>query len=459
MGAAYDGIYWAPPEAYVWRHAPPPPPRALRIYEAHVGMSGQEAAVNTYRAFADDVLPRIARGGYNTVQLLAVAEHAYYASFGYHVTNFFAVSSRSGTPEDLKYLVDTAHGLGLRVLLDMVHSHASSNTADGLNGYDFGQPSEQSYFHTASRGYHAAWDSRCFRYDNWEVQRFLLSNVRWWIEEFLFDGFRYDGVASMLYTHHGIGRSFGGAGYSQYFGTECDVDAAVYLMLANTLAHALRPGASVIAEDVSGAPTLCLPVASGGLGFDARLAMGLPDMWVHLLKERRDEDWSMAHLAACLTNRRYGEKCVAYAESHDQALVGDKTIAFWLMDKEMYWHMSKAGAWRAVVCARRASLLRPLAPLLRARDNHHPPPPAHAPARRVPPPPHCGQGHCAAQDDPPADVRPGRRGLAGLHWQRVWPPRVAGLSARGQRLVLPLLPAPVEPGGRRQPAVRRPGAV
>jgi len=339
MGAAYDGIYWDPPVSYTWLHDAPPRPRALRIYEAHVGMSSSEPVCNSYRSFADEVLPRIARGGYNTVQLMAVQEHAYYASFGYHVTNFFAASSRSGTPEDLKYLVDTAHGLGLRVLLDIVHSHASSNASDGLNGFDFGQDACESYFHTGARGYHSQWDSRLFAYDNWEVQRFLLSNLRFWMSEFRFDGFRFDGVTSMLFTHHGINRSFSGS-YSDYFGTEVDVDAVVYLMLANDLAHRVNPEATVIAEDVSGAPTLCLPVAQGGVGFDARLAMAVPDFWIKLLKERRDEQWGMHELVVTLCNRRYTEPSIAYAESHDQALVGDKTVAFWLMDKQMYDGMS-----------------------------------------------------------------------------------------------------------------------
>jgi len=339
MGAAYDGIYWDPPVPYNWQNASPPAPRALRIYEAHVGMSSADPRCASYCEFADNVLPRIAAGGYNTVQLMAIQEHSYYASFGYHVTNFFAVSSRSGTPEDVKYLVDKAHGLGLRVLLDLVHSHASNNKVDGLNGYDFGQDSGDSYFHTGARGYHSQWDSRCFRYDNWEVQRFLLSNVHFWLAEYRFDGFRFDGVTSMLYNHHGIGRGFSG-NYSEYFGYDTDVDACVYLMLANDLIKRVNPQATVIAEDVSGMPTLCRPVAEGGIGFDARLAMAVPDHWIKLLKERRDEHWVMHELVTVLCNRRYTERAVAYSESHDQALVGDKAIAFWLMDQQMYSGMS-----------------------------------------------------------------------------------------------------------------------
>ena len=336
----YCGQIWNPPHPYAWKYEfNPASVTAPLIYESHVGMAGEEPRIHTYREFAETVLPRIAKAGYNTVQLMAVQEHAYYASFGYHVTNFFGVSSRSGNPDDLKYLVDTAHGLGLRVLLDIVHSHASSNADDGLNGFDFGQESSGSYFHSGARGYHTQWDSRCFRYDNWEVQRFLLSNVRYWMTEYKFDGFRFDGVTSMLYTHHGINRSFSG-NYAEYFGTETDVDAVVYLMLANDLAHRVNPEATVLAEDVSGMPTLCRPVTEGGIGFDGRLAMAVPDHWIKLLKEKPDEAWNMHELVCTLCNRRYSERSIAYAESHDQALVGDKTIAFWLMDRAMYDGMS-----------------------------------------------------------------------------------------------------------------------
>ncbi|XP_044474627.1 1,4-alpha-glucan-branching enzyme 1, chloroplastic/amyloplastic-like isoform X2 [Mangifera indica] len=341
FAAPYDGVYWDPPasERYEFKYPRPPKPRAPRIYEAHVGMSSSEPRVNSYREFADDVLPRIRANNYNTVQLMAVMEHSYYGSFGYHVTNFFAVSSRSGTPDDLKYLIDKAHSLGLQVLMDVVHSHASNNVTDGLNGFDVGQSSQESYFHVGSRGYHMLWDSRLFNYANWEVLRFLLSNLRWWLEEYKFDGFRFDGVTSMLYHHHGINMAFTG-NYNEYFSEATDVDAVVYLMLANCLVHNILPDATIIAEDVSGMPGLCLPVSEGGIGFDYRLAMAIPDQWIDYLKHKKDEEWSMKEISWKLTNRRYAEKCVSYAESHDQAIVGDKTVAFLLMDKEMYSGMS-----------------------------------------------------------------------------------------------------------------------
>ena len=346
MGAGYDGIYWDPPagEKYTRSNPRPERPAASRIYEAHVGMSGLEAKVNSYREFADDILPRIKELRYNTVQLMAVQEHAYYGSFGYHVTSPFAVSSRCGNPEDLKYLVDKAHGMGIRVLLDVIHSHASCNIEDGIAGYDFGQHTADSYFGEGDAGYHWLWDSRLYNYENWEVQRYLLSNLSYWVEEYGFDGFRFDGVTSMLYNHHGLQMEFSGD-YDQYFGLDTNVAAVNYLMMANDMLHEAYPGIEVIAEDVSGMPTLCRPVREGGVGFDARLAMAIPDVWVRLLKASRedglrDEDWSMHEIIATLCNRRYSEKCIGYAESHDQSIVGDKTNAFWLMDAEMYEGMS-----------------------------------------------------------------------------------------------------------------------
>lgn len=332
----FTGEYWEPPEPYRWKHDAPPKPASDRVYEAHVGMAQEEGRVGTFQEFIQNVLPRIAESGYNTIQLMAVMEHPYYGSFGYHVSNFFAVSSRFGTPEDFKQLVDTAHGLGLRVIMDIVHSHAVKNVHEGLNRFD---GTDHQYFHAGGRGEHPAWDSMCFDYGKYEVLRFLLSNIRYWLEEFRVDGFRFDGVTSMLYHDHGLGKAF--TGYDDYFGGNVDMDAVAYLTLANELAHEVTPDCLTVAEDVSGMVGIARPVDEGGLGFDYRLAMGVPDLWIKLLKEQRDEDWSLSGLYHALLDRRQGEKHMAYAESHDQALVGDKTIAFWLMDASMYTSMSK----------------------------------------------------------------------------------------------------------------------
>ncbi|GAV03839.1 hypothetical protein RvY_14214 [Ramazzottius varieornatus] len=344
----YDGVFWNPPanERYKFKHSRPKKPASLRIYEAHVGISSPEGRVATYDYFTDNVLPRIHRQGYNAVQLMAIMEHVYYASFGYQVTNFFAVSSRYGTPEQFKRLVDTAHSLGLSVLLDVVHSHASKNVLDGINQFD---GSNSCFFHDGGKGNHDLWDSRLFDYAKWEVMRFLLSDLRWFVEEYQVDGYRFDGVTSMIYHSHGIGHGFSGD-YNEYFGLNADTDSLVYLMLANHMLHTLYPDNMItIAEDVSGMPALCRPVSEGGQGFDYRLGMAIPDKWIECLKELRDEEWSVGNLVHTLTNRRYGEKTIAYAESHDQALVGDKTLAFWLMDKEMYTNMSVLTELTAVI--------------------------------------------------------------------------------------------------------------
>lgn len=345
----FNGVYYEPPlkgapgeihpdKSYTFKYPRPPKPRALRIYECHVGMSSQEPKVNSYSEFMTDMLPRIRALGYNAIQIMAIQEHAYYGSFGYHVTNFFAASSRCGTPDELKAMIDEAHRLGLVVLMDIVHSHASKNTNDGINMFD---GTDGMYFHSGARGNHWMWDSRLFNYGNWETMRFLLSNARWWMDEYKFDGYRFDGVTSMMYHHHGLSYAFTGQ-YDEYFGMNTDVDAVVYLMLVNNVLHDLFPNAITIGEDVSGMPAFCRPWQEGGVGFDYRLNMAIADKWIEVLKGVSDYDWNLGNITHCMTNRRYAEACVGYAESHDQALVGDKTIAFWLMDKDMYDFMSQS---------------------------------------------------------------------------------------------------------------------
>jgi 1,4-alpha-glucan branching enzyme len=267
---------------------------------------------------------------------MAIMEHPYYGSFGYHVSNFFSPSSRFGIPEDLKYLVNQSHEMGIAVIMDIVHSHAVKNIAEGLSEFD---GTEYQFFHSGKRGYHDGWDSKLFDYGKWEVKKFLLSNVRYWLEEFHFDGFRFDGVTSMLYLHHG---NIDFDHYDKYFKLDMDTDAITYLQLANAVVHQFKQNAISIAEDVSGMPGLCRKPEEGGLGFDYRLAMGIPDYWIKTLKEKPDENWDINEIWTVLNNRRLGERTIAYAESHDQALVGDKTLAFWLMDKEMYTHMKLA---------------------------------------------------------------------------------------------------------------------
>ena len=325
---------WDDTAEYPWTDAGFSPDAPPLIYEAHVGMSAEDYRIATYRDFADSVLPRVQAAGYNTVQLMAVMEHPFYGSFGYQVSSFFAASSRFGFPEDLKYLVNKAHEMGIRVLLDVVHSHAVSNTLEGINLFD---GTDYQFFHRGAEGNHPAWGTKCFDYDKPEVIHFLLSNLKFWLEEYHFDGFRFDGVTSMLYHDHALGTDFNDL--SMYFTMNTDTQAVTYLQLANELIREVNPRALTVAEDMSGMPGMCEPVVDGGIGFDFRLGMGLPDMWIRLVKDCRDEDWSLGWIWKELVFRN--APTIAYVESHDQALVGDKTLIFRLADAEMYDHMEK----------------------------------------------------------------------------------------------------------------------
>lgn len=328
----FNAQVWAPERPYRWRHGRPRRARGFPlIYEAHPGMAQEKAGIGTWAEFTRYVLPRVIDAGYDTLQLMAVMEHPYYASFGYQVSSFFACSSRFGTPEDLKALIDEAHGSGLSVVMDLVHSHAAQNEVEGLSRFD-GTP--HLYFHDGARGRHEAWGSRCFDYGKPEVLHFLLSNCRFWLDEYRLDGFRFDGITSMLYLHHGLGPGF--TSYNDYFDGSVDEDAYVYMFLANKVVHDVLPGAITIAEDVSGMPGLAAPAGSGGCGFDYRLAMGVPDCWFKLVNDVPDEEWNMDFLWRELTNRRSDEKTVSYPECHDQALVGGKTLMFEMAGSAMY---------------------------------------------------------------------------------------------------------------------------
>ena len=333
----FSAQVWAPEKPYHFRkkvfRAKTDP---LMIYECHVGMSQQEEKVGTYNEFRENVLPRVAEAGYNCIQVMAIQEHPYYGSFGYHVSSFFAPSSRFGTPEELKELIDEAHRMGIAVIMDIVHSHAVKNENEGL-GNLAGDPNQ--YFYEGGRREHPAWDSLCFDYGKNEVLHFLLSNCKYWMEEFRFDGFRFDGVTSMLYHSHGLGEAF--CNYGDYYNGNQDDNAICYLTLANKLIHEINSKAITIAEEVSGMPGLAAPIENGGYGFDYRMAMNVPDYWIKIIKERVDEDWKPSSMFWEVTNRRADEKTISYAESHDQALVGDKTIIFRLIDADMYWHFKK----------------------------------------------------------------------------------------------------------------------
>ena len=344
----FSAQVWAPKEEYQWKdnrfcleeskikRTFTPKKDPLLIYECHIGMAQDAEKVGTYTEFKDNILPRIASAGYNAIQIMAIQEHPYYGSFGYHVSSFFAPSSRCGTPEELKELIDTAHQMGISVIMDIVHSHAVKNEVEGL-GNIAGDPNQ--YFYSGERREHPAWDSLCFDYGKNEVIHFLLSNCKYWLTEYHFDGFRFDGVTSMLYYSHGLGETF--TGYQDYFNGHQDDNAICYLTLANELIHQVYPKAITIAEEVSGMPGLAAKFKDGGYGFDYRLAMNIPDYWIRTIKEKKDEDWKPSSIFWEVKNRRADEKTISYCESHDQALVGDKTIIFRLIDADMYWHFKR----------------------------------------------------------------------------------------------------------------------
>ncbi len=333
----FSAQVWCPEHPYKFKKRQfKPKTNPLLIYECHIGMAQDAEKVGTYREFKDNVLPRVVADGYNCLQIMAIQEHPYYGSFGYHVSSFFAPSSRFGTPDELKELIDEAHRNGLAVIMDIVHSHAVKNEVEGLANFA-GDPNQ--YFYPGDRHEHPAWDSLCFDYGKNEVLHFLLSNCKYWIEEFHFDGFRFDGVTSMIYYNHGLGEAF--CNYGDYYNGGQDDNAIAYLTLANKLIHQVKPDAITIAEEVSGMPGLAAPIEDGGYGFDYRMAMNIPDYWIKTIKECKDEDWRPSSLFWEVTNRRKDEKTISYVESHDQALVGDKTVIFRLIDADMYWHMAK----------------------------------------------------------------------------------------------------------------------
>ena len=333
----FSAQVWTPAKPYVWKKKTfKPQTSPLLIYECHIGMAQDEEKVGSYNEFRENILPRIVKDGYNAIQIMAIQEHPYYGSFGYHVSSFFAASSRFGTPEELKALIDEAHKNGIAVIMDIVHSHAVKNEVEGL-GNLAGDTNQ--YFYPGDRHEHPAWDSLCFDYGKDEVLHFLLSNCKYWLEEYHFDGFRFDGVTSMLYYSHGLGEAF--CNYGDYFNGHQDDNAICYLTLANCLIHQVNKNALTIAEEVSGMPGLAAKFKDGGYGFDYRMAMNIPDYWIKTIKELPDEAWKPSSIFWEIKNRRSDEKTISYCESHDQALVGDKTIIFRLVDADMYWHFRK----------------------------------------------------------------------------------------------------------------------
>ncbi|XP_047249302.1 1,4-alpha-glucan-branching enzyme 3, chloroplastic/amyloplastic isoform X3 [Capsicum annuum] len=283
-------VHWEPtPEyAYKWKHKQPVKPKSLRIYECHIGISGQEPKISSFNDFISKVLPHVKEAGYNAIQIIGVVEHKDYFTVGYRVTNFYAVSSRYGTPDDFKRLIDEAHGLGLLVFLEIVHSYAAADEMVGLSLFD---GTNDCYFHTGKRGLHKFWGTRMFKYGDLDVLHFLLSNLNWWVEEYHVDGFHFHSLSSMLYTHNGFA-SFTGD-MDEYCNQYVDKDALLYLILANEVLHTLHPNVITIAEDATLYPGLCDQTSQGGLGFDYFANLSASEMWLALLENTPDHEWCM----------------------------------------------------------------------------------------------------------------------------------------------------------------------
>ncbi len=329
---------WDPATPYTFRHDDHP--RNLefpRIYEAHVGIAQPyvgrtQHSVGSYAAFARDILPRIRDAGYTVVQLMGIPEHPLYKSFGYQVSNYFAPSSRFGLPDDFKALVDEAHRLGLAILLDITHSHAAPNTEQGIARYD-----ASAYFFADKDN---QWGTLSFDYGKEMTRRFLLSNCRWWMEEFHVDGFRFDAVGNMIYRDHGFGDDFSHVGrcfYTADGSNRVDEDGVLYLELANTLIHELKPQSLTVAEEFSGMPGMTSPTRDAGLGFDYRFAMGIPDFWGKFIKEGRP----IGTLWHEMTNHRRYERTISYVACHDQCINGKDAMIWRLIGDEMHTHMSR----------------------------------------------------------------------------------------------------------------------
>ncbi|KAG8075748.1 hypothetical protein GUJ93_ZPchr0006g43795 [Zizania palustris] len=322
-------VHWEPPpeEIYKWRFERPKVKGSLRIYECHVGISGSEQKISSFQEFTSNVLPHIKDAGYNAIQLIGIVEHKDYSSVGYKVTNYFAVSSRFGTPEDFKKLVDEAHGLEMVVLLDIVHSYASADELVGLSLFD---GSNDCYFHTGKRGHHKYWGTRMFKYDDVDVLHFLFSNLNWWVTEYHIDGFQFHSLSSMLYTHNGFS-TFTGA-MEEYCNQYVDKDALIYLILANEMLHELHPDIITIAEDATFYPGLCEPTTQGGLGFDYWVNLSIPEMWLWHLENVPGQEWSMNKIMKVLISKNCN--MLSYVENHNQSISGRKSFAEIILHKE-----------------------------------------------------------------------------------------------------------------------------
>ena len=269
-------------DEYAWQDAEWLEARAKRdalgapmtIYEVHLGSWRRSPddpdGLLSYRDLAPMLVAHVKALGFTHVELMPVTEHPFYGSWGYQTTGYFAPTSRYGTPEDFKYLVDQLHQAGVGVILDWVPSHFPTDEHglqyfDGTHLYEHADPRQ---------GHHPDWKSSIFNYGRNEVRSFLLSSAFYWLERFHIDGLRVDAVASMLYLDYS--REAGEWIPNRYGGRE-NLEAMDFLRTLNREVFAHFPGVQTIAEESTAWPMVSRPLELGGLGFGFKWDMG----WMH----------------------------------------------------------------------------------------------------------------------------------------------------------------------------------